>query len=483
MLADLLQVPNVLSNREITKLSHILCLLPSSEKISTNTPGLSVLEAQLKRRRMHPTDLNKTPIAANLPEGGLIVWVILDLSKSIFEQQTLIRTALAFLLAENPKNLAIAVFGSNGEKKSAAELAIYSAWLNATPLPIHKSKNEVVTLQKITLYGFQSKDKFAEARAKAQGNYLTRELTILPPNELTPRLYRERAKKLSKTHGWKYREFDMPTLRKMKAGAFVAVAQGSEPEDAAIVHLQYRSRSAKKNIALVGKGICFDTGGHNLKPARYMMGMHEDMNGSAVVLGILTAATILKLPVNIDAWLAIAQNHISPKAYKQNDIVTALNGTTIEIVHTDAEGRMVLADTLYMAAKEKPDLIIDFATLTGSMAVALGDRYSGILSNRPKWIEKAIDAGQRSGERVNSFPLDEDYDPGIESKVADVKQCSLEGKADHILAARFLQRFVNNTPWIHMDLSASNCPGGLGAVATDITGFGVNWGITLLNEI
>ena len=130
----------------------------------------------------------------------------------------------------------------------------------------------------------------------------------------------------------------------------------------------------------MGKGICFDTGGHNLKPARYMHGMHEDMNGSAVALGILLAASQqCKLEVNIDCWLAIAQNHISPKAYKQNDIVTALNGTTIEIIHTDAEGRMVLADTLTLAARAKPDLIIDFATLTGSMTVALGARYSGVF--------------------------------------------------------------------------------------------------------
>jgi leucyl aminopeptidase len=125
-----------------------------------------------------------------------------------------------------------------------------------------------------------------------------------------------------------------------------AVAQGSDETDAAIVCLRYRPRGATKTVALVGKGICFDTGGHNLKPARYMQGMHEDMNGSAVALGILTAATAAKLEVNIDCWLALAQNHLSPRAYKQNDIVTALNGTTIEVVHTDAEGRMVLADTL-----------------------------------------------------------------------------------------------------------------------------------------
>src|SRR6185312_869382 len=143
----------------------------------------------------------------------------------------------------------------------------------------------------------------------------------------------------------------------------------------------------------VGKGICFDTGGHNLKPARHMHGMNEDMNGSAVALGLLMAVTRANAPVNIDCWLAIAQNLISPHAYKQNDVITALNGTTIEIIHTDAEGRMVLADTLTLAARDRPDLMVDFATLTGSMHTALGDRYSGVFATSEELARAAVAAG------------------------------------------------------------------------------------------
>jgi leucyl aminopeptidase len=234
---------------------------------------------------------------------------------------------------------------------------------------------------------------------------------------------------------------------------------------------------------LVGKGICFDTGGHNLKPARYMHNMHEDMNGSAVALGILLAATQQKLVVNIDCWLAIAQNHIGPKAYKQNDIVTALNGTTIEVMHTDAEGRMVLADTLTFASRAKPDLMIDFATLTGSMAMALGARYSGVLGNRDELVQRAVAMGKQSGERLCAFPLDEDYESALDSKVADIKQCTLDGEADHILATRFLKRFVeHDVPWLHVDLSASRCEGGLGSVSSEVTGFGVAWGLGMLQD-
>jgi leucyl aminopeptidase len=160
--------------------------------------------------------------------------------------------------------------------------------------------------------------------------------------------------------------------------------------------------------------------------------------------------------------------------------VRALNGTTIEVMHTDAEGRMVLADTLTLAARAKPDLIIDFATLTGTMHSALGERYSGIFATSDELGAQAVAAGRLAGERVCVFPQDDDYDSALDSKIADVKQCSLDAAADHILATRFLKRFVDNTPWIHVDLSASSAKGGLGAVASDTTGFGVGWALELL---
>ena len=143
---------------------------------------------------------------------------------------------------------------------------------------------------------------------------------------------------------------------------------------------------------------------------------------------------------------------------------------------------MVLADTLTLAARGKPELIVDFATLTGSMHVALGDRYSGIFATSDALAAQAVAAGRAAGERVCVFPQDDDYDSALDSKIADVKQCTLEGEADHILATRFLRRFVGSTPWIHVDLSASSCKGGLGAVASDTTGFGVGWALELLRE-
>jgi leucyl aminopeptidase len=304
-------------------------------------------------------------------------------------------------------------------------------------------------------------------------------------------------------------------LKRLGAGAFLAVSQANAARDAGIVYLGYRrgahtprvatrgaparraaeegaaahavaSHSAARTAApmsLVGKGICFDTGGTNLKPHKSMLDMHTDMEGSAVAVGSLYAMHALRSPLAIDCWLAITENRIGPLAYKPQDVVRAYNGTTIQVIHTDAEGRMVLADTLALAASRKPRAIIDYATLTGACVYALTERYSGAFTNRPETRELIEAAGANSGERVWCFPMDADYDTDLDSTVADVVQCAVEGKGDHILAARFLNRFVPpDIPWLHLDLAAGTRAGGLAHIATDITGFGVRYTVDLLRR-
>jgi leucyl aminopeptidase len=472
----------VATDKLIDSASHVLLVLPKEKP--ADLPYGDLLEKTLKRKRSKYADLAKSPITAQAPGGALLSWVLLDAKAAAFTRHTALRKATKPLLDEKPQTLAIAVFGNASQRAAAAREACYVAAVNAAAMPSRKAKEKSHALKTIDIHGWQAEDAFAGVLAQAEGNTLTRSLTVLPPNELTPEIYRDKIAALAKTHGWQHEEFDMKKLRKMGAGAFVAVGQGSEPQDAAIVHLTYSHKLPKKHISLVGKGICFDTGGHNLKPARYMNGMHEDMNGSAVVLGILLAATKAKLPIKLDCWLAIAQNHIGPKAYKQNDVVTALNGKTIEIVHTDAEGRMVLSDTLTLASRAKPELMIDYATLTGSMITALGDRYSGVLGNRPELLCKAVGVGIRAGERVSAFPFDEDYDEDLDSDIADIKQCTLGGEADHVLAARFLSKFIeHDVPWLHIDLSACRRKGGLGAVGSDVTGFGVGLTLALIDTL
>ncbi|HZL94911.1 MAG TPA: M17 family metallopeptidase, partial [Vicinamibacterales bacterium] len=273
-------------------------------------------------------------------------------------------------------------------------------------------------------------------------------------------------------------------LKKLGAGAFLAVARGNATRDAGILHLKYRpKRDSGPALALIGKGVLFDTGGTNLKSFHGMLDMHTDMQGSAVALGTLLALAEMRVSYGIDAWLAITENRMAANSYTSQDLVRAVNGTTIQVIHTDAEGRMVLADTLALAARETPRLIVDYATLTSACVTAVTERYSGAFSNRPAANQLVVDAGAASGERIWPFPMDDDFDDLLKSDVADVKQCSAENAGDHILAARFLNRFVPpSIPWIHVDLSAGQRKGGLAHIPTEITGFGVRFTIELLQR-
>lgn len=491
MLALLKTVAAPLDADALRHHQHALVVLPAVGKLAeiAGLPLAERLHSTLKRRRMNPDDLAKTPVTIQTEHGGLCAYVMVDRNKPRFEQLAALRRAIDALLEEQPTQLAIGVFGDEPLRTVLAREAVYVAWINGVPLPARKKKDERHALESIRLYGYPAGEDLDAVAAIARANVLARELTVLPPNELTPTTYRKRLRSMARDMNWRIDEYDLKHLKQQGAGAFVAVAQGSAEADAAIVHLSYRPKGAALSVALVGKGICFDTGGHQLKSAKYMAGMHEDMNGSAVALAILQALTEQAFPLRVDAWLALAQNHIGPTAYKPGDIVQAIDGTTIEIVHTDAEGRMVLADTLALAARgdsiaggRPPNLIVDFATLTGSMIYSLGNRYAGVFASDDALGALAVEAGRASGERVTLFPMDDDYDKALESKVADVKQCTLEGEADHILAARFLRRFAGEAPWLHVDLSSANCAGGLGAVASDVTGFGVAWGVELLSR-
>ena len=196
------------------------------------------------------------------------------------------------------------------------------------------------------------------------------------------------------------------------------------------MRLRYRPRGTRpaRRIGLVGKGICFDTGGVNLKSHKGMYLMHGDMQGSAVAVGSLLTLSRSQSPLEIDCWLALTENQIGPRAYRPQEIVRAMNGVTIQVVHSDAEGRMVLADTLALAAREKPALLLDYATLTGACVNAITDRYSGAFTNRRDLHEAVQAAGRASGERVWCFPMDADFDRELESPVADVLQCAVEGE-------------------------------------------------------
>jgi leucyl aminopeptidase len=392
----------------------------------------------------------------------------------------------AAVLATRPRSVGILIAGFDATNSEAwLKNLVLAAGAAHFQLPQYRRKSPPPSrLRELSLLGLGRKIDLARTLAEIEAMNLVRWLTALPPNKLTAASYRELIEHLSEHHDWSMRFLDVPALERLGAGAFLAVAQGNAAPDAGIVHLSWRPRGrARPDVALVGKGIVFDTGGTNLKPFRPMLDMHQDMCGSAVALGVLLALTRLKLPLAVDCWLAITENRIGPRAYKSRDVVTAADGTMIEVIHTDAEGRMVLADTLALAGRENARLIIDYATLTGQCVNALTERYSGVFTNRSALNELLTSAGRDCGERVWAFPMDEDYDEELKSAVADVLQCSPDNEGDHILAARFLQRFVPRAqPWIHIDLSSATRKKGLGHVPGGPTGFGVRLTLNLLIE-
>jgi leucyl aminopeptidase len=402
-----------------------------------------------------------------------------------FERLALAGKLVQAALDPGVRSLRVHVVDLEGSEAEAWLDAIASAALAAAaPMPDRRSKPDPsYKLQKIELAG--SAPGLRQTLATSEGNHLARWLATLPPNELDSVSYRRALQRLARTEDWQFEFLDERALRRLGAGAFLAVARANGHRGAGIVRLGYRPRGRKRqpSLALVGKGICFDTGGINLKTAKGMFLMHGDMQGSAVAVGTLLALTRMQADFAVDCWVALTENEIGPRAYRPQEIVRASNGVTIQVVHSDAEGRMVLADTLALAARRKPALMIDFATLTGACVNALTERYSGAFTNRPELHAALVEAGRRSGERVWCFPMDEDYDRDLDSPIADLMQCATEGKGDHILAARFLGRFVPQAmPWVHVDLSSSERKGGLAHVPTEFTGFGVRFATELLGD-
>lgn len=482
---NLVQSASTPAQAQIDQLTDCVMLLPYPPGDREAGPLPYLKEIRQKRSRGHRKNADKSPVVMDLPNRKATHLSVACIKPDIdsFSLLTLARKLLKSHRGVETLGLVIAGFNRKERERFAEALLAATLAANAE-MPVFKKKTTRETkLETVRLFGINARHGFRRTFAEAEGNALARSLAMLPPNKLTPADYLKRTKTLAAENGWKLDFYGVAELKKKQAGAFLAVCQGSPTRDAGIVRLQYKptGRAKKGKLALVGKGICYDTGGVSLKPPRYMFGMHEDMQGSAVALGTFLALTRLKVRFPVECWLALAMNHIGPKSYLPNDVVTASDGTSIEVVNTDAEGRMVLADTLAMASKLKPELIIDYATLTGACMVALGTVYSGVFTNRNELHPDLIAAGHDSGERVWPFPQDADYDRQLESRIADVKQCSAEGAADHILAARFLKRFVkNNCKWVHVDLSGSNNKGGLAHIPTDTTGFGVRYTLNLL---
>ncbi|OVE81062.1 hypothetical protein BVY03_04755, partial [bacterium K02(2017)] len=275
----------------------------------------------------------------------------------------------------------------------------------------------------------------------SRGVFLARDMVNLPANELTPLEMSNIAKKIK---GVTTRVHNLAAIKKMKMGAYLSVAQGSAANPPYFIEMHYKPKGkAKKKIALVGKGVTFDTGGYSLKPPKSMETMKDDMAGAAAVVSVMSIIADIKPNVEVSAYVAATENMVDGHAQRPGDVCKALNGKTIEVLNTDAEGRLTLADALTYAIKKKPDYVIDMATLTGACLVALGLRCTGIMGNDQTLINKIQSAGEYTGERLWQLPLIEEYGEELKSTVADLKNIG-SPYAGTITAGLFLQHFVGD---------------------------------------
>ena len=476
----------VASGKQYRTLDQLLIVLPQrpTPELFRGLPQGRQLKTLLSRAPEKDTPIVSTRLG-NARATGLTCSIFA--ADTSFAGLTWARKLIAEGSKDDPAKLGLLVVGfADDERDRVIRYLVAAAAAAAFSLPAFKTSKSAkpARLRSLRIFAAKPRIDLGLTLAEAKGNNIARWLTGLPPNVLTASAYREIAVSLARRHSLAAEFLDEKALAKLKAGAFLAVSQGNAERDAGILRLKYRpAREKRPELALVGKGVIFDTGGTNLKPFKGMLDMHTDMQGSAVALGTAIALADLAVAYPFDVWLAVTENRLSAEAYKSQDVVYAANGTSIQVIHTDAEGRMALADTLCLAARENPLLIVDYATLTGSCVVALTERYSGVFSNSAGVYPLLQDAGTASGERVWPFPMDEDFDEALRSDVADIKQCAADGSGDHILAARFLSRFVPGAiPWIHVDLSAGQHKGGLAHVPSEITGFGVRLTLELLHR-
>ena len=285
---------------------------------------------------------------------------------------------------------------------------------------------------------------------------LARDLVNEPANVVTPTYLAERAQEIAKTGRLRIRVLDRDGCAKLGMGAFVGVAQGSQ-EPPQFIHLTYAPRRrARRKIVIIGKGITFDSGGLDLKSADGMLRMKDDMAGAAAVLGLFQALPKLRFAVEVHGLIAATENMPSGTAQRPGDIVRALNGLTIEIGNTDAEGRLTLADALSYAAKEiKPDEMVDMATLTGAVVIALGLQVTGFFATQDGLAERLLAGAQAAGERMWRLPLHDDYKDGLKSDIADLNNISSQRGAGSIVAALFMREFTGGLPWAHLDIAGT----------------------------
>jgi leucyl aminopeptidase len=369
--------------------------------------------------------------------------------------------------------------------EQAADVAL-GARLRAYAFDLYKTKRkegeEPLAKKQVTIAVGNvgaARKAWAQGEALADGVVMARDLINEPANVLYPEEFARRASTLKKL-GVAVEVLDVPAMKKLGMNALLGVGLGSQHDSRVVIMRWNGGKKGADPISFIGKGVCFDTGGISIKPAAGMEDMKGDMAGAACVVGLMHALAARKAKVNAIGAIGLVENMPDGKAQRPGDIVKTMNGQTIEIINTDAEGRLVLADVLhYVNTRYKPKFMIDLATLTGAIIVALGQEYAGMFSNDDRLCDRLTKAGQATGERVWRMPLGPEYDKMIDSKFADMKNTG--GRfGGSITAAQLLARFVDKTPWVHLDIAGT----ALGSPQNDINkSWSSGWGVRLLNQL
>ena len=346
---------------------------------------------------------------------------------------------------------------------------------------VSKKDKRIITISIIGNKNIPSLKEQLKFKALEEGTFYTRDLVSEPGNILHPDEYAKRIKSLSKD-GLKVNIYDKKRLKKLGMNALLGVGQGSV-RGSYLVTIEWNGAKNKtKPLAFIGKGVCFDTGGYSLKPAKFMEDMTYDMAGSAVVVGLMKNLALRKAKINAVGVVGLVENMVSGNAQRPGDIVKSYSGKTIEILNTDAEGRLVLADAITFTEKKfKPKFMIDLATLTGAIIVSLGSEYAGLFSNDNRLSKQLIEVGEKVEEKLWRMPLHKNYDKLINSKNADMQNINYVGGAGSTTAAQFLQRFIlNKTPWAHLDIAGMAFSKYGGALNS---GGATGYGVRLLNQL
>ena len=429
------------------------------------------------------SDLKKNLFIFELSSKKKIILVSIkkDISSSNIENLG----AEFYMRVKNEKNSEYLLNSDSfvGKPKNFVGYFLHGFKLKSYEFTKYKSKK---TTRLITLNVIGNKNKLLtedklKFKALEEGTFFARDLVSEPGNILHPDEYAKRLRSLKK-YGLIVNIYDKNRLKKLGMNALLGVGQGSV-RGSYLVTIEWKGiKNNFKPLAFIGKGVCFDTGGYSLKPAKFMEDMTYDMAGSAAVVGLMKSLAIRKAKVNAVGVVGLVENMVSGNAQRPGDIVKSFSGKTIEILNTDAEGRLVLADAItYTEKKFKPKFMIDLATLTGAIIVSLGSEYAGLFSNNDNLSKKLIDSGDKVEEKLWRMPLNNNFDKLINSKNADMQNINYVGGAGSTTAAQFLQRFIlNKTPWAHLDIAGMAFSKYGGALNS---GGATGYGVRLLNQL